>query len=141
MQEGVGLLFTNVMPIFMIIALDIVITMRFSINCSTVICLPTICILPREKPLVKTMAPGSIFYHIIFRSTKPKTQKYLDAIYSYLFIWHSIYQSTTNLSHVCLPILRRRTQKGLTTPLTRRVARFLFVCAGTRCFAYSLLLD
>ena len=42
MQEGVGLLVTDVMPIFMIIALDIIITMRFSINCSVVICTPTI---------------------------------------------------------------------------------------------------
>ena len=58
---GVGLIVTDVMPIFMIFALDIVITLRFSINCSTVICLPTICVLSREEPQVKTMAPGSIF--------------------------------------------------------------------------------
>ena len=32
----------DVMPIFMIIALDIFITMRFSINCSAVICSPTV---------------------------------------------------------------------------------------------------
>ena len=37
MQNRFGLLVTDVMPIFMIIALDIVITLRFSINCSTVI--------------------------------------------------------------------------------------------------------
>ena len=42
MQAGVGLLDTDVMPIFIIIALDIVITLRFSINCLTVICLPTV---------------------------------------------------------------------------------------------------
>ena len=61
MQAGVGLLVTDVMSIFMIIALDIVITMLFSINCSTVIRLPTVCFLPRENPLVKTMALGSFF--------------------------------------------------------------------------------
>src|SRR4051812_6928956 len=33
---------TGVMPIFMIISLDIFITMRFSINCPTVICSPTV---------------------------------------------------------------------------------------------------
>ena len=32
MQAGVGLLVTDVMPIFMIIALDIFITMRFSVE-------------------------------------------------------------------------------------------------------------
>ena len=42
MQAGVGLLVMDVMPIFMIIALDIVITMHFSINCSEVICSPTV---------------------------------------------------------------------------------------------------
>ena len=42
MQNHFGLLDTDVMPIFMIIALDIVITLRFSINCSAVICSLTI---------------------------------------------------------------------------------------------------
>ena len=42
MQNRFGLLDTDVMPIFMIIALDIVITLRFSINCSAVICSPTV---------------------------------------------------------------------------------------------------
>ena len=42
MQNCFGLLDTDVMPIFMIIALDIVITLRFSINCSAVICSPTV---------------------------------------------------------------------------------------------------
>ena len=70
MRAGVGLLDTDVMPIFMIIALDIVITLRFSINCSTVICSPiVILMLSWEKPLVKPMAPGSTFHHISFWST------------------------------------------------------------------------
>ena len=42
MQNRFGLLDTDVMPIFMIIALDIMITMHFSINCSAVICSPTV---------------------------------------------------------------------------------------------------
>ena len=49
--------------------LDILITMHFSINCSTVICSPTVILmLSWQKPLVKPMAPGSIFHHISFRS-------------------------------------------------------------------------
>ena len=41
-----------------------------SINCLTVICSPTVIhMLSWEKPLVKPMAPGSIFYHISFQST------------------------------------------------------------------------
>ena len=42
MQAGVSLLDTDMIPMFMIIALDVVIIMRFSINCSVVICSPTV---------------------------------------------------------------------------------------------------
>ena len=50
--------------------LDNLITIRFSINLSTVICSPTVILmLSWEKPLVKSMAPGSISYHICFEST------------------------------------------------------------------------
>src|SRR3990170_4139710 len=102
MQVGVGLLVTDVMPILMIIALDIVITLRFSTNCSTVICLPTVCILSREKPLVKTMAPGSIFYNIIFRSTNQKPKNtLLQFIYLY-FILHFYYLLYLSLSDLIL---------------------------------------
>ena len=80
MQAGVGLLVMNVMPIFMIIALDIVITMRFSINCPTVIYLPPYAIFKR-KASSENYGPQLYFYHIIFRSIKPKTQKCLAAIY------------------------------------------------------------
>ena len=40
--ESIGLLVSDVMPICMIMALDIVMTLRGSINCSTVICSPTV---------------------------------------------------------------------------------------------------
>ena len=90
-----------------------------SINCPTVICLPIVCYFSREKPLVKPTAPKSLSHIIclrdlfylpfIFRSIKPKIQKYLAAIY---FIWRSIYQYL-QLSHVCLPISRRRYPKGI----------------------------
>ena len=42
MQAGVGLLDMDVMPMFMIIALDIIIIMHFSINFLTVICSPIV---------------------------------------------------------------------------------------------------
>ena len=49
--------------------LDNLIIIRFSINCLIVICSPTVIImLSWEKPLVKPMALGSIFYHISFPS-------------------------------------------------------------------------
>ena len=40
--ESIGLLVSDVMPICMIIALYIVMTLRGSINCSTVICSPIV---------------------------------------------------------------------------------------------------
>ena len=40
--QSIGLVVSDVMPICMIIALDIVMTLRGSINCSTVICSPTV---------------------------------------------------------------------------------------------------
>ena len=53
----------------------------------------------REKPLVKSTAPGSIFYHIVFRSIFPKTQKYLAALFLSLFYFvfslHLFIQSHT----------------------------------------------
>ena len=41
-------------------------TIWSSINCPTVIYLPAVCYFSREKPQVKSTAPGSIFYHICF---------------------------------------------------------------------------
>ena len=84
----------------------------------------------------ETYSPWVSFHHIclcglfslafICRSIKPKIQKYLTAIYLFrdLFI-----QSTTFISRY-LPILRRPTRKGLTTPLTRRVASICYLCVG-----------
>ena len=82
------------------------------------------------------MALRSLLYYIclcdlflfafIFRSIKPKIQKYLAALY---FIWRSIYQYL-QLSHVCLPISGAVARKGLTIPLTRQVASICYLCAG-----------
>ena len=62
----------------------------------------------REKPLVKSMAPGSIFYHIVFRSIIPKTQKKLPSLFIYLcyfvFLLDLFIQSDTILP---ISILRR----------------------------------
>ena len=56
------------MPICMIIAIYDVMTLRGSINCSTVIRSPTVYLLSWEKPLVNTTPPGSIHtYRFHFR--------------------------------------------------------------------------
>ena len=108
-----------------------------SINCPTVICLPTVCCFSWDKPLVKSTASGSLLYYIclcdlflfafIFRSILSKTQKYLAGFYLLLFASINLLQ----LSPVHVPISGAITRKGLTTPLTRQVASICYLCAGT----------
>ena len=131
MQAGVSLLDTDVMPIFMIIALDIVITLRFSINCSAVICSPTILFSILREASSETYGPRVYFpsykfpiYNLSFRSTilaifyfpiyKPKIPK----IFTLSFI---------HLYHISL---LQVTMKGLTTPLSRWVQVPLIICVG-----------
>ena len=75
------------MPIFMIIALDIVIPLRFSINCSAVICSPTVLFAILWEASSETYAPRvyfpwykfPIYYFAIFYFPfhKPKMPKIL----------------------------------------------------------------
>ena len=99
------------------------------------ICSPTVCYFSREKPLVKPTAPGSLShifafatyfsFAFIFRSVKLKIQKYFAALYFIcdLFIQSitTFLPSRTNFWH--------RYPKGI-DPLTRRVARICYLCAG-----------
>ena len=64
MQAGVGLLVSDVMPIYMIIALDIVMIICFSINYPTVICLPTVCYVFEREASSENYGPRVYFYHI-----------------------------------------------------------------------------
>src|SRR3989337_3580966 len=142
MQNHFGLLILDVMPIYMIIALDIVIIICSSINCPTVICLPTVCYFSREKPLVKPTAPGSLLQYIcfqdlfcyslfslfatfIFRSIFSKTQKYLAALY---FIRDLFIQSIIFLSRPFANFWRRY-PKGIDNPFNTSGCEYLlFVC-------------
>ena len=120
--------------------LDIGMIIWRSINCPTVICSPTVCYFSREKPLVKPTAPGSLSHKFAFaiyfslafilKSIKPKIQKYLAAFYSYLFYLAFDLSIYYNFISRLFAILRRRTRKGLTTPLTHQVASICYLCAG-----------
>ena len=120
MNAGVGLLDTDVMPIFMIIALHIVITLRFSINCSAVICSPTIIIPILREASSETYGPGSILHHISF----PSTCQFLSSFFYFaIFTFHSINQKYQKYYFTVYPSLSdltlQITVKGLTTPLSR----------------------
>ena len=129
MQNRFGLLDTDVMPIFMIIALDIVITLCFSINCSAVICSPTVLFAILREASSETYGPRvyfpsykfPIYYFAIFYFPiyKPKIPK----IFTLPFIY--LYQIS----------LLQVTVKGLTTPLSRWVQVFDCLC---RCIDWRL---
>ena len=118
----------------LIIALDIVIIIQSSINCPTVICLPTVCYFSREDtnygPQVYSLSYllWDIFlFAFVFRSIIPKTQKYLAALFCYLFyfaFYRDLFIETTTKLSIFLPW--RDWQ-----PLTRRVASICYLCAGT----------
>ena len=128
MQNHFGLLDTDVMPIFMIIALDIGITLRFSINFSTVICSPTIAFSILREASSGTYGPRVYFpsykfpiNNISFRSIN---QKYL------------IYRLSISIrSHFCKWPWRDW------QPLYRVGCKFLTVCASIRWLVRRLLLD
>ena len=134
MQNRFGLLDMYVLPIFMIIALDIVITLRFSINCSAVICSPTVIISILREASSETYGPRvyfpsykfPIYYFAIFYFPiyKPKIPK--------IFTLHFIYLYQISLLQV--------TVKGLTT--LYRVGWNFFDClCRSWWFVRCLLLD
>ena len=133
MQNHFGLLEMDVMPIFMIIALFIVITLRFSINCSATICSLTVLFSILREASGETYDPGSIFHHISFQSTILVS----DLIFLQSFTFRSInqkYQKILTLSFIYLYqiSLLQVTVKELTTPLSRWVQVCLIVCACIR---------
>ena len=127
MQNRFGLLDTNVMPIFMIIALDIVITLRFSINCSTVICSPTVLFaILREASSeiygLRVYFPSykfPIYYFVIFYFPiyKPKIPK----IFTLLFVYFHVSLSYLTFASNC---------EGIDNPFIALGASCLIVCAG-----------
>ena len=103
-----------------------------------VICLPTICYFSREKPLVKPTAPGSSSPYICFPIyficsfySDLLNQKYKNTLLKFILIYFAICLSyLSQLYRVFSPIRGIVTRKGLTTPLTRRVASICSLCAG-----------
>ena len=114
-----------------------------SINCRTVIVFPPFAIFLREATS-ETYGPQVSFHQFclydlfsfafIFRSIKPKIQKYLSALYLFcdLFIL-----SITTLSRL-LTNLRHRYPKGIDNPFNMSGCEYLlFVCRGClRCVAW-----
>ena len=106
--------------------LDILITMLNSVNCSTVICSPTVEYLCSwEKPLVQPMAPGSLSIISI------SITLLLLCFFTLPFTLHLYTKNTkkyylSSLSDLTLVSDR----EGIDNPFIALVARFLFVCVG-----------
>ena len=132
MQNRFGLLDMDVMPIFMIIALDIIITLRFSINCSTVICSPTVIFSILREASSETYGP-----RVYFRSYKFPIYNF-----SFLFTFFAIFYFPFHqpkipkilLCHLSISIRSHfaNNREGIDNPFIALVARILFVCVGAR---------
>ena len=123
MQNHFGLLDTDVMPMFMIIALDIFIIMRFSINCSAEICSPTIIYSILREASSETYGPRvsfPLYLHLV----------YYFAIFTFQSIQQKYQKIFTLLSLLDLTFASAR--EGIDNPFIALVARLLFVCVGAR---------
>ena len=129
MQNRLGLLDTDVMPMFMIIALDVFIIMLSSINCSAVIRSPTVIHAILREATSETYGPRVSFllYCISFIYIAP----HLLFCNLYFPIYTTkIPKIFTLLSLLDLTFVSGR--EGIENPFIALVARFLIVCAGTR---------
>ena len=109
--------------------LDILITMRFSISCSTVICSPTIIYAILREATSETYAPGSTLHHASF----PSTSYFCRRLFCNLYF--SIY--TTKIPKIFILLsLSDLTfaggREGIHNSFIALVARFLIICACTR---------
>ena len=137
MQAGVDLLDMDVMPMFMFIALDVIIIMCFSINCSTVICSPTIIHAISREATSETYVHRVSFllYHISFI--------YIASRLVFCNVYFPIYtEKIPNIyfiisirSHFCEWPWRDW------QPLYHVGCKFLILCAGIRWLVCRLLLD
>ena len=129
MQNRFCLLDMDVMPIFMIIALDFFIIMWFSINCSAVIYSPTVIYAILRQATSDTYGPriyytsykflfsiilvsDLLFCNLYFPIYKPKIPKIFTLPFIYLY-------------HISL---LQVIAKGLTTPLSRWVRVVNYLC-------------
>ena len=137
MQEGVGLLVLDVVPIYMIIP-------RYSHNYAQFCQLLNnnlfthrkyLC--SREKPLVKPMAPGSIFHYI----NLPTLRYFRCLLFCFYFTLHLSHKNTKTIILSYLSDLTLVSDcVGIDNPLSRWLRGFICLC---RCegLVRGLLLD
>ena len=127
MQEGVGLLDIDVMSMFMIIVLHVIIIMRFSINCSAVICSPIVIYAISREATSETYGPRVSFllYCISFIYI---TSRLLFCNLYFIIYTTKIPKIFTLLSLLDLTFASGR--EGIDNPFIALVASSQFVCVG-----------
>ena len=133
MQNHFGLI-----PIFMIIVLDIVITLRFSINCSAVICSPIVIISILREASIESYGPWVYF----------PSYKFLIYNFSFLFTFFEIFYFLFHKPKILLYGLSiyirshfANNCEGIDNPFCRVGCKLVFVCAGIWWLVCCLLLD
>ena len=141
MQNHFGLLDTDMMPIFMIIALDIIITLCFSINFSTVICAPTVITSILREATSETYGPRVYFPSYNFSIYIFSSRFTSFAIFYFPF--HKPKIPKTLLYHLSISIRSHvaNNREGIDNPFIALGARLVFVCAGIRWLVRCLPLD
>ena len=124
MQAGVGLLDTDMMPMFMIIALDVIITMCFSIDCSAIIRSPTIIFAILREATSETYGP-----QVYLLSYKLSVYFYLHLYFPIYIIKYQKYIYLIILSLSDLTFARGR--EGIDNPFIALVASSLFIRVGS----------
>ena len=130
MQKHFDLLETDMMPIFMVIALDVFRIMHFSINYSAVICSPTVIHAILREVTSETYGPQVYF-------TSYKFPIYNSSFLFILFcnLYFPIYTTKIPKIFILLSLLYltfASDREGIDNPFIVLVARFLIVFAGTR---------
>ena len=114
---------------FMSIALDVIIIMRFSTNCSAVICSPTIIHAIMRETTSETYGPKSLSYYIA------SLFFYIASHLLFCNLYFPIYTSKIPKIFTSLSLLDftfASDHEGIDNPFIVLVARFLFVWARTR---------
>ena len=142
MQNRFGLLDTDVMPIFMIIALDIVITLRFSINCSVVIHSPAVIISNLREASSETYGPRVYFTSYKFPIYNSSFLFTFFAIFYFPF--HKPKIPKILLYHLSISIRSHfaSSREGIDNPLSRWVQVGVCLCRySVACCVVSYWID
>ena len=111
--------------------------MRFSINCFTVICSPTVNYAILREATSETYGPR-VYYPLYYF---PINLLFLPSFILQSLLSNLYHKNTKNIYYLYQISLLQVTVNGLTTPLSHWLQDSYLVCVGTRRLVRNLLLD